>query len=280
MTHPDAHEAGRMLDVDGIATNVHTLGDGEPVLLLHGSGPGVSAWANWRLTIPSLQQRFRVVAPDLVGFGYTARPHDFAYEPASWLHHIVALLDRLDLEQVSVVGNSFGGGLALRLAVECPDRVRRLVLMGSVGVRFRLTPALDAVWGYQQPSPDTMRALLESFVYDREVITDALVQSRYDAARQPHARRSYEAMFPAPRQRWIGKLAVPEAQLESVPHSTLILHGRDDRIIPLAASLRLHDLLENSDLHVFGRCGHWAQIEAADRFAALVADFVQGSVSP
>lgn len=266
-------EIGRTLDAAGIATNVHDLGSGEPVLLLHGSGPGVTAWANWRLTAPVLAERFRVIAPDIVGFGFTQRPAGFAYDLPSWTDHAVGVLDALGLESAHVVGNSFGGALALSLATTYPDRVRRLVLMGSAGTSFDLTPGLDAVWGYT-PSVENMRALLDIFAFDPDLATDDLARMRYEASIRPGVQESFAALFPPPRQESIDRLAIGEDLLAELPHETLIVHGREDRVIPLSASLRLLELVPRAQLHVFGRCGHWTQIEHADRFTRLVADFL------
>ncbi len=106
-------EVGKTIDVGGISTNYHDLGDGDPVLLIHGSGPGVSAWANWRLIMPQLAENNRVLAPDIVGFGYTQRPADFEYTRANWESHILGFLDALGIEKASILGNSFGGGMAM-----------------------------------------------------------------------------------------------------------------------------------------------------------------------
>jgi 2-hydroxymuconate-semialdehyde hydrolase len=266
-------ETGTTISVNGIATNYHDTGDGPAVVLLHGSGPGVSAWANWRPVIPGLGRHFRVIAPDIVGFGHTQRPEGFRYEPAAWAAHLRAFLEALGLARVHLVGNSFGGGLALRLATAEPDRIGRLVLMGSVGTRFDLTPGLDAVWGYE-PSVEAMRQLLDIFAFDRSLASDELAEIRYQASVLPGAQESYASMFPAPRQRWIDALAVTDEDLKKLPHETLILHGRDDLVIPLAASLRLAELIDRAQLHVFGRCGHWTQIEHTDRFTALVTQFL------
>ncbi len=141
-------ELGKTVVAAGIETNYHDAGSGRPVVLLHGSGPGVTAWANWRLAIPALAARRRVIAPDLVGFGYTARPPGHRYGLDTWTAHAVGLLDALGLDRVDLVGNSFGGALALSLAIRHPRRIRRLVLMGAAGVRFPITEGLDAVWGY------------------------------------------------------------------------------------------------------------------------------------
>jgi pimeloyl-ACP methyl ester carboxylesterase len=272
-------EVGRIIDVHGVATNYHDRGTGAPVLLIHGSGPGVSAWANWRTVLPALSLRRRVIAPDILGFGYTERPPHGGYGPDVWLEHLLGFLDALDLPQVSVVGNSFGGALALRLAAEAPDRVDRLVLMGSAGVRFPVTAGLEAVWGFE-PSLEAMRDLLRIFTYDHRRLSDDLAGIRLAAAVRPGVHEAYRAMFPAPRQQMVDALAVDDERIAALPHRTLLVHGRDDNVIPPSTSLRLLHLLDDSELHVFARCGHWVQIEQADRFVALVSDFLAGDVRP
>ena len=182
-------------------------------------------------------------------------------------------MDELGLEQVDLVGNSFGGGLALALAIEHPQRVRRLVLMGSVGVSFPITKGLDEVWGYE-PSIENMRRLMDVFAYNKNLLTDELAEMRYQASVRPGFQESFAAMFPAPRQRWVDNLASPEEDIRKLPHETLILHGREDEVIPLEASYKLAELIDRAQLHVFGRCGHWTQIEHAGRFARLVNDFL------
>lgn len=266
-------EIGETVLVDGIRTNFHDMGSGDPVVLIHGSGPGVSAWANWRLTLPVLSERYRVLAPDVLGFGYTERPHRPTYDLDTWTGHLVGFLDALGLERVSVVGNSFGGALALSLATRHPERVDRLVLMGSVGVPFRLTPGLDAVWGFE-PSLSHMRALLDVFAYDRSLVSDDLARLRLEAATRPGVHEAFSAMFPPPRQDHIDALTIDEDLVRAIEHPTLVVHGRDDRVIPLSTSLRLHELIDDSQLHVFGRCGHWVQIEHADAFNRLISDFL------
>jgi 2-hydroxymuconate-semialdehyde hydrolase len=265
-------EIGRSIQAAGIRTNYHDVGRGRPVLLIHGSGPGVSAWANWRLTLPELTQRARVIAPDMVGFGFSDRPAGQRYDMEAWVGQAVGLLDALDIARTDLVGNSFGGGLALALAIRHPQRVRRLVLMGAVGVPFEITPGLDAVWGYQ-PSLDAMRSLLDVFAYDRRLVNDELARLRYEASVRPGFQESFAAMFPAPRQRWVDAMCSAEADIRALPHETLVIHGREDRVIPLANSLTLAQWIPNSQLHVFGHCGHWTQIEHAQRFNRLVGDF-------
>jgi 2-hydroxy-6-oxo-octa-2,4-dienoate hydrolase len=267
-------EIGAAVDAGGVKTNYLEAGQGPPVVLVHGSGPGVTAYANWRLTIPDLARHLHVLAPDMAGFGFSEKPGTYGMEV--WTNQLIGFLDALGLDRVSLVGNSFGGGLAVRVAVEHPERVERLVLMGAAGVVFPITGGLDAVWGYQ-PSVENMRRVLDIFAYSRELVTDELAEVRYRATIEPGVQEAFAAMFPAPRQRWVNHLATPEDQIRGIRHETLIVHGRDDRVIPLDNAYRLHALIDASDLHVFGRCGHWTQIERSDAFNRLLIDFLAGS---
>ena len=271
--NPDNPEIARSVQAAGITTNYHDVGDGFPALFIHGSGPGVSAWANWRLVMPALSERLRVIAPDMAGFGFSERPAGIRYDLDTWVAQAIGLLDALGLEQADVVGNSFGGALALAMAIRHPQRVRRLVLMGSVGVPFDITEGLDAVWGYT-PSFENMRRIMDYFAWDRSLVNDELAELRYRASIRPGFQESFGAMFPAPRQRWVDALASREEHIRALPHETLIVHGRDDRVIPLLTSLTLAEWIDRSQLHVYGRCGHWTQIEHAARFAKLVGDFL------
>tara|TARA_Y100000296_G_scaffold87400_1_gene133028 strand:- start:7062 stop:7892 length:831 start_codon:yes stop_codon:yes gene_type:complete len=266
-------EIGRTIDVNGIKTNLHDIGSGPSVMLIHGSGPGVTAWANWRLVMPELSKNYRVIAPDMLGFGFTERPTNTQCNVERWVNHAIGILDALDIEQCDLVGNSFGGGIALALAIRHPKRVRRLILMGSVGVPFTLTPGLDAVWGYS-PSLTTMKGLLDIFAYDRSLVTDELAELRYEASIRPGFHEAFSTMFPAPRQRWVDALASKEADIRAIQHETLIMHGREDQVIPLHTSQKLFEWIPKSQLHLFGQCGHWTQIEHAARFSTLVSDFL------
>lgn len=269
-------DIARTIDANGIATNLHDVGSGAPVVLIHGSGPGVTAWANWRPVIPALSRHRRVIAPDMVGFGFTERPHDVEYNLDLWIKHLTGILDALNLEVVDLVGNSFGGALSLAFTIKFPKRVRRLVLMGSAGVNFDLTEGLNAVWGYE-PSVQNMRKIMDYFAYDRSLVTDELAELRYKASIGPGFQESFSAMFPAPRQRWVSALASNEDDIRAISQEALILHGRDDNVVPLETSLRLNQLIVASQLHVFGRCGHWVQIEQTARFIRLVEDFLAES---
>jgi 2-hydroxy-6-oxo-octa-2,4-dienoate hydrolase len=266
-------EIGETIDANGVKTNYLEAGAGPPVVLVHGSGPGVTAYANWRLVIPALSDRFRVIAPDMVGFGFSERPDGADYSVQTWADQVVGLLDALGLDKASIVGNSFGGAIALKVASQHPDRVDKLVLMGSMGVDFPITEGLDRVWGYT-PSFENMRAVLDVFAYDRALVPDELAEVRYRASTQPGFQESYGAMFPAPRQRWVDAMRTPDDEIRKITHETLVVAGREDRVIPVETSLTLMRLIDNAQLHVYPHCGHWTQIERSADFNRLVSDFL------
>ncbi len=265
-------EIGKSVMAAGLKTNYLEAGEGDPVILIHGSGPGVTAYANWRLTIPVLAQKFRVLAPDIAGFGYTERKPEQQYDLDFWVRHLTEWMDAVGVKRARFVGNSFGGALTIAIASRYPERVESFVLMGAAGVEFEVTPALDAVWGYE-PSIENMRKIVMSFAYDTSMMTDDLVRSRYEASVRPGYQESFSRMFAVPRQRHVKALATPEDDIRKIQQRALIIHGRDDAVVPPATSLKFHSLLKNSDLHMFGKCGHWTQIERKDDFTRLVLEF-------
>jgi pimeloyl-ACP methyl ester carboxylesterase len=275
MTTGENPEIGATADANGIKTNYLEAGKGDPVVLIHGSGPGVTSYANWRLVLPALAENFRVLAPDMVGFGFSERPANIQYSVQTWADQVVGLMDTLELPTAHLVGNSFGGAIALRIATQHPDRVGKLVLMGSMGVPFPITEGLERVWGYQ-PSFENMRKVLDVFAYSRDLVNDELAEVRYRGSIQPGFQESFAAMFPAPRQRWVEAMCTPEDDIRRLPHRTLIVHGREDQVIPVQTSLRLMELIDNADLSVFSHCGHWSMIERTEDFNRSVTEFFSG----
>jgi pimeloyl-ACP methyl ester carboxylesterase len=263
----------RTIDAKGIETSYLEAGAGEPVLMLHGSGPGVSAMANWQNNIGTLAQRFRVLAPDIVGFGATERPDGVTYSLRTWTDHIWAFLDAQGIEKTAIVGNSLGGRIALQMATDRPDRITRMVLMGAPGVGMTLTDGLAALRAYE-PSHDAMRDLLRNyFAVDPAMITDELVAIRYEASIADGAYESYRAMFFDPRHTG-SELGITEDEVRAITTPALLVHGREDKVVPMQVSVTMLGLLPNADLHVFSSCGHWTQIERADEFSALVSDYL------
>jgi pimeloyl-ACP methyl ester carboxylesterase len=276
VTTTSVEAGGRTVEAGGIVTHYHDTGSGEPVLLLHGSGPGVSAWANWQHNIPVLAEQYRVIAPDIVGFGYTQRPDDIHYSLGTWIDHIWAFLDVLGIERTSLVGNSLGGRIGLGMASQHPERLDRMVLMGAPGVGMTLTEGLRALREYQ-PSEQNMRdMLLGCFAVDPAIITDDLVRTRYEASVAPGAFEAYRDMFFNPRHAG-SELGITEDEVRAIGTRSLLIHGREDMVVPVDVAWNMVRLLPDADLAVFAQCGHWTQIERADDFNALVANFLGGA---
>jgi len=265
-------EIANSIQTGGFKTNYHDLGNGFPIVFLHGSGPGVTAWANWHRLFPLLRDEFRIVAPDMAGFGFTERQENAVYNMNNWVQQTIDLFDALGIEKANLVGNSFGGALALSMAIKYPERINKLVLMGSMGISFPITYGLDRVWGYT-PSLANMEELLELFTYDHSFATKELIKTRYESSMQPGFQESFSSMFPAPRQQSVEGMAGNEHYIRNIPHDTLIIHGREDRVIPMSNSIQLLQMIENAQLHVFGKCGHWTQIEHTAEFAVLLQNF-------
>jgi len=270
---PDA--ISRNLTVMGVDTHFHDAGDGPPLLLLHGSGPGVSAWSNWRAIYDAFSQRYRVIAPDQIGFNKTQPEGEVTYGRKLWTEHALALMDELGIERYSVIGNSMGGAIALSLAAARPDSIDRIVVMGTMGIGGEIPAGLAEVWGYD-PSPEAMRRLVELFAYDQSIVTDELIQMRYQASAEPTVRDAFAAMFPEPRQNGVDDLALSEQELGSITQPVLLAHGYHDRIVPLRdTSLPLMDVLPDAQLHAFGQSGHWVMIEQPRAFTAAVLAFLE-----
>ncbi len=264
---------GKSIKAGKYMVNYHDVGEGDVVFLIHGSGPGVTAYANWGKVMPLLKKNKRVIAPDMLGFGYSERPEGIKYTMDLWVQQTIDLMDALEVDQADIVGNSFGGALALSLAIKYPERVRKIVLMGSMGIEFNLTYGLDRVWGYEA-SVEFMRSVLDLFTYNKEMITDELAKIRYSASVEPGFQESFSSMFPYPRQSSVTMMASDEDDIKKIKAPALIVHGRDDLVIPVSNAYKLFDLLEDSQLHIFGKCGHWTQIEHTGEFCRLIDGFL------
>ncbi len=267
-------------------TNISGEGQADAILFLHGSGPGVTAWSNWQFALPALEGQFYCIAPDLVGFGATEHPKDPPTTMRGWMRlwvdQCLALMDALKIDKVHLVGNSMGGAIALHLLMDAPERFKRVVHMGPIGTPHTITPGLDRLWGfYEDPSVQMFRNLIRWFVYDETFLADRLdsiAKTRYEAAMNPEVERSFKAMFPAPRQTVIDDLVVSELALRRMDQPTLLVHGRDDHIVPMETSLYLLEHLPNAQLHVYGQCSHWIQVEYAQSFNQLLAQFFCGQI--
>jgi pimeloyl-ACP methyl ester carboxylesterase len=281
VTSPEA--SSKFVEVGGIRVHYHDVGDGLPLILLHGGGPGGGGWSNFKQNVPALSKCFRVLIIDQLGYGETDKPEfDGAYYPVS-AKLIHDTMDVLGIPQADFVGNSLGGGTALRLALDYPEYVRRLILMGPGGGAkniFAPDPAegqlaLINFYAGDGPSREKMRAITRVMMYDSSDVSDELIEERFNAAMRPGAKEgTLRALAsigspenPNPNQLW--------RHLTDIPHETLLVWGRDDRTMPLDGAFFALKQMPNAHLHVFGRCGHWAQLEHRDAFDQLVVHFLQ-----
>jgi 2-hydroxymuconate-semialdehyde hydrolase len=256
---------------EGERTHFHDLGAGTPVVFLHGSGAGVSAAANWWLNLPSIGTRARTIALDMIGFGQTVVGDSPVYGVRAWGAHVLRLLDGLGIERAWLVGNSLGGWVALQLAIDHPERVLGVISMGTGGAA-RKTAAL-ASHAAPDISIDGIRAVLEDFVVDSTLVTDELVEARYVAAQVIDAQERFAAVIDA-RERDRRDLPLDEDALKKLPMPVLLIHGREDSVIPPERSWRLSQLIPDVEMHLFSHCGHWSQVECADRFNTVVMDYL------
>jgi 2-hydroxymuconate-semialdehyde hydrolase len=255
----------------------------EVVLFLHGSGPGATGLSNWERIIEDLGDRFHCLAPDMIGFGDSSHPLDppRGMGPFNELR-AEALLDlvaQLGLAKVHLVGNSMGGQLALLMTLARPEVVGKILLMGSGGApNMPVTPGLSHLREfYATPSPESLEALLEQFVYELDPLRptiDRVVKERMSYVTREDVRRSHEAAFDPNGSR---RFFTPE-ELAGITHDVLVVHGRDDRIIPPEASRWFADHLPNANLFVIGQCGHWTQIEHPTTFETLLTGLVDGVI--
>ncbi len=278
----------RFAQAAGLRLHYHEAGlagePGEPpVVMLHGGGPGASAWSNFGPNLPVFAARFRTLLVDQPGFGQSDKPpvtgHYFTFAAEA----LAGLLDELGIGQVHLVGNSLGGGTAVRFALRFPERAG-LVLMGPGGLSLNVF-APDPTEGVKRlmefaappgPSPEKMAAFLRTLVFDERLVTDELVAERYAAATDPEslaAMASMGASFYDPARAEEGLLWREAHRLRQ---RVLLIWGREDRVNPLDGALVALKLIRRAQLHVFGGCGHWAQLEKFDEFNRLAIGFLEG----
>ena len=263
----------RWINVNGIRTRYITSGDGEPIIMLHGGGAGVSGQHNWERSMgPLAAAGYSVFAPEIAGFGMSDKPKS-AYSVSGKIDHIQGFIDAMCFDKVCLVGNSMGGRISLWITVNRPEQVRRLILMGPGGMQFETTPALKQTFGYT-PSREKMRAMMETFCYDPTIVSDEQVELRYQMSLQPGAQEAYEGFAKSRKEPAdVAKLDI-EPHLADIKTPTLLLWGKQDPVIPVAVGERMAALLPNVEFEIIDRCGHWIQIEHADRFNQLVIEFL------
>ncbi len=272
-----------LLDVAGKKIFVAETGDGPPVLLLHGGGPGASGVSNYQRNIGELAKEYRVIVPDLPGYGHSTKGVDGADPFGHLADAIRGLLDELGLDKAHLVGNSYGGACALRLALDTPDRVDRMVLMGPGGIgttRALPTPGLNSLLNYYSgdgPSRLKLEKFIRTYlVFNAADVPDGVIDARYRDSIDP------EVVAAPPLRRPKSLRAVwkmdftRDARLSRLPVPTLVLWGAADKVNRPSGGRMLAERMPNCDLYEVANTGHWVQFERAELFNRLCADFLAG----
>jgi pimeloyl-ACP methyl ester carboxylesterase len=274
-------------DVHELQTPAGTLryceaGDGPPLLFLHGSGPGVTGWRNFRGVLPAFSAHFRCLILEFPGFGVS---DDFGGHPMITAQGAVTpFLDATGVDRVDIIGNSMGGGVGVDFAIRHPDRLRRLVTIGGIGTNLFSPGPSEGIRLLQEftenPTRERLVDWLHSMVYDPALVTDELIEERWtlatdaptlSSARRMYSKGAFAQMMAAMRN---SDAPLPWALMHKVAAPTLLTWGRDDRVSPLDMALIPMRTIPNAELHVFPNCGHWAMIEAKQAFEDTVLGFL------
>ena len=282
----DAEATSRFADLpSGLRLHYHEAGDpsAETVVLLHGGGPGASAWSNFGRNLAVFAERFHVLAVDQPGFGRSSKPSEFDRQFFTFSADALAeLLAVLGIASVHCVGNSLGGGTAVRFALNHAPRARRLVLMAPGGLGLNVfapdpTEGIKKLYAFAAPpgpSREKLADFLRTLVFDQSMITDELVEERFGYAADPESLRAMRAMGASFTRAGAYEESMLWREVYQLRQRVLLVWGREDRVNPLDGALVALKLIPRAQLHVFGGCGHWAMLEKFDEFNRLTADFL------
>ncbi len=255
---------------EGELTHYHEVGEGTPILFLHGSGTGVSAAANWWLNLPQIGEQARCIAIDTIGYGQTVVAPNTAYGIRAWVDHAIRTLDALGIEKTWVVGNSLGGWLAFQMVLDYPERVLGIVSMGTGGAKQ--TAALKA-HANPELTVEGIKKTLSMFVVNKDLITDELVKVRFASATNDYAsNRLMDVVGARDRDRFEFPLDFEKMKDITVP--VLLIHGVQDVVIPVSRSWDILNTVPHADAHIFSQCGHWSQVEKAEEFNTVIKDYL------
>lgn len=275
----------RFAQLGDLRVHYNDAGEGPPVVLLHGAGPGATSWSNFRGNVPDLAPRHRLLLVDQPGFGKSDKPVVNEAMFTFFARTVRELLDSLGIEKASFIGNSLGGGTTLKFALDYPDRADKLVCMAPGGGALPVLAPWDVgtkVGGlladfFAGPSKEKMLAFFDQMLYDKSFVTDELLEERLAAATAPGMVEGMMRLFLGDGS---GQRSFDPKEMElwrdihEIQHETLLIWGRDDQILPLDGSFFMLKRMQNARLHVLPRCGHWAQVEHRDEFDRVVLDFL------
>lgn len=279
-------DTAREATVNGFKVTYNEAGEGTPLVMLHGGGAGASGWSNFADNLGAFARDHRVLLVNQPGFGGSGYPEHFDEHYLAFAARIIiGLLDQLGIAQTHILGNSLGAAVTVRTALDHPDRIGRIVLMGtgsnvSLGL-FAPRPA-EGILKLQAfnaaPSLGGMEAFLRALVYHQDLVTPELVQARFDAATAPNAEEGNKAMFAGMHDPAFLRDGELWRVCDDVHHETLITWGREDRVQPLDGAFIAAKLMPNARLYIIPKCGHWAQVDAKDEFERVAVSFLRNTL--
>ncbi len=254
--------------------------DGEPLILLHGGGACIEVWS---FNIHALAKHYRVYAFDMVGTGLSDKPiatYSLDYQ-AKFLQDF---MDALNISRATLIGNSMGGAVALKFALEFPEKIDKLVLVSSLGlgreINFfeRLLATFPAIANLAQPSRKGAELVLSSCVYDAKSVPEEWIELSYQFFKLPGKKQAIISLVKTNFNFWGLRNEVFEPivkQLARIVAPTLIFWGKQDSVLPVTHAYVAAEKISNNCLQVFDQCGHWAQVEYPQKFNQLTLEFLR-----
>ncbi len=264
---------GTYVDIGGgQQIHYHETGEGTPVVFVHGSGPGASGWSNFHDAMDAFAARgYRAIAPDSLGYGYSTKPEDANYDLAFYVDGLKRFLDALGIERCALVGNSMGGAMCVRFALDHPERVEKLILMAPGGMEERevymgmrgIRRMLKAIFGGGELDLPSMKKVFELQVYRPDDVDDSVIEERLKMAKlQP--RRVFETSNVPNLEHEISKLACP----------ILVMWGQNDQFCPVSGAVKFAERCQQTRVLTITECGHWVMVEHPELFSRTSCDFL------
>lgn len=263
----------QFIDVNGISTHYYEAGSGDPLVLLHGGGAGADAYGNWRGCLQDFAKHFHIYAIDMIGFGFTDKPDpaSFSYTQTTRVDHVGGFIQKLGLSNVNLIGNSMGGITSMGVSIENTDRVNKIVLMGSAGIKAPISDELKSIMNYDYTAAG-MEKIVRGLTNPNFNFDPDIVSYRHQLSVDSATRAAYDAIMG-----WIREqqgLFYEEDYIARVSKPTLVVNGKLDKVVQLDCAYKLLELIKNSTGYILPDCGHWAMIEYPDKFARNTLSFL------
>jgi len=263
------------MDVDGINTHYIEVGSGEPLVLIHGGGPGADCYGNWYKCLPEFAKNYHCFAVDMLGFGRTDKPNpeNFLYSQDARTKHMTGFLQGLPFESVNLIGNSMGGLTSLCVARTQPELVKKLILMGAAGIKpSEISPALATLLSYDG-TREGMRRVVDTLTHKEFEVDDALLDYRVELSLDPQAKLAQAAAMGWVKEQ--GGLFVEEDFIAGLTTPTFIIGGKNDSIVTPHQIFKFSELIEQAPTHLVPNCGHWVMMEWPEEFVDLSVRFLR-----